>query len=432
MKNLIFAAIVVALGGLLSGYDTGVISGALLYIRDEWSLNEITSGYLVSILLVGAAIGALSNGVLADIFGRKKIIMATALIFFAGSIVCALAPDIKVLIISRFFIGVAIGVVTFAVPLYLSEISPEKWRGSLVSLFQLATTAGILFSYLTNALCANLPHNWRIMLFIGIVPALVLVLGMLKMPDTPRWFVLKGRYDDAVKAFSKIQPDIDANAAIKKIAEAMGPKEKIKFQKWMLYPVFLGIGVMFVQQWTGINTIIYYAPTILKLAGFSTNSSAVYATIAIGVVNFLMTFVAIAYCDKCGRKPLLYIGLCGMGISLFALGFAFLASLKWAALLSAIVYIMSFSFSLGPIMILVVSEIYPLSVRGLGMSIAMMSNFVFNFSVSISFLPMLSKFGEPKTFWFFGIICLLSLIFCRFFLPETKGATLEEIEMRWK
>ena len=452
MRNLIFIAVIVALGGLLSGYDTGVISGALLYIRDDWPLSEKAAGLLVSCVLMGAAIGAFTNGVLADIFGRKKIIVATAFVFLIGSIACAVAPNIHFLMASRFFIGIAIGVVTFVVPLYLSEISPEKHRGSLVSLFQLAITAGILFSYLINAGFANVPHDWRWMLGVGVVPAFILLIGMLKMSDTPRWYVMRGRYNAAIAAFEKIQPEIDAAAEVEKIKEvladegiktkncakgAKSAKSGFKFKKWMLVPLFIGIGAMFVQQWTGINTIIYYAPTILKFAGFESNSSAIYATITIGVVNFLMTFVAIAFCDKFGRKPLLYAGLIGMACSLLVLGCAFQfgttlgESLKWLALGATVTYIMCFSFSLGPIMLLMISEILPLSVRGVGMSIAIMSNFFFNFTVAVSFLPMLEHFGKANSFWLYAGLCVISFIFCYFALPETRGLTLEKIEQNW-
>jgi len=441
-KNLLTVALMVALGGLLSGYDTGVISGALLYIRDDWQLSDLMSGYLVSCVLVGAAIGAITNGVLADVFGRRKIILFTAVIFFIGSIACALAPNIYILMLSRFIVGYAIGIVTFVVPLYLSEVSPEKNRGSLVSLFQLAITAGILFSYLVNASFANVPYDWRWMLLVGIIPALILGIGMWKMPDTPRWLILKGRCEEAQRVFEKIQPDKDAVQEVELIKnslrkESKSEDKKFEFKKWMWAPLIVGVGAMFVQQWTGINTIIYYAPTILKLAGFSTNAHAVFATVVIGIVNFLMTFVAIAFCDKFGRKPLLYAGLFGMGTALILLGGAFQfseilgESLKWIALTSAVVYIMCFSFSLGPIILLIVSEVFPLSMRGVGMSIAAMSNFVFNFTVTLSFLPMLKHFGESHSFWLFAAICFLSMVFCYFKIPETKGVTLEQIEKNW-
>lgn len=438
---LYLVAFIVALGGLLSGFDTGVISGALLFIKDEWNLSDYLQGILVSSTLVGATIGAVSNGYLADLFGRKKILIFTAVLFFIGSIFCAIAPDIKILILSRFIVGLAIGVVTFATPLYLSEISPEKIRGTLVSLFQLAITIGILFSYLVNAGFSNVQYGWRWMLLFGIFPALILGTGMAFMSDTPRWLVKTGRDDEAKKAFQRIEPEIDADKEINEIKKVLKDEDadkKFEFKKWMLAPLFLGIGAMFCQQWTGINTIIYYAPTILKIAGFNSNSSAIWATVGIGVVNCLMTFIAIFLSDKAGRKPLLYAGLCGMAACLFILGSAFQfqnelgSSLKWLCLFSSMFYIAFFSFSLGPIILLLVSEIFPLKFRGLGMSISTMSNFLFNFTVTLSFLPLINKISESYTFYLYGIIAIICIFYVYFMVPETKGISLETIEKNWK
>lgn len=206
----------------------------------------------------------------------------------------------------------------------------------------------------------------------------------------------------------------------------------------MFAPLFLGIGLMFCQQWTGINTIIYYAPTILKIAGFNSNSSAIYATVGIGIVNCLMTFIAIFLSDKTGRKPLLYAGLIGMALCLFILGSAFQfsealgASLKWVSLFSSMFYIAFFSFSLGPIILLLVSEIFPLKFRGLGMSISTMSNFLFNFTVTLSFLPLINKISESYTFYLYGMIAIICLFYVYFMVPETKGITLEKIEENWQ
>lgn len=442
MKNftLYLVAFFAALGGLLSGFDTGVISGALLYINQEWTLTEFVQGFLVSTVLIGAALGAVLNGRLADILGRKKIILITAIIFFIGSIMCAVAPNVYILMLSRFVVGFAIGIITFSAPLYLSEISPEKIRGALVSMFQLAVTMGILFSYLSNAFFAEFYQSWRLMLLIGVVPALILAIGISFMSDTPRWYVLKGRFDDAKAVLEKIQPNVNSEDEINKIKSLISEndaKEKFKFKKWMIFPLIVGVGGMFVQQWTGINTIIYYAPTILQQAGFSDNLGAICATIGIGVVNFLMTFVAIFATDKVGRKPLLYVGLVGMAICLFMLACSFKYTgllgdnAKYFALLSTILYIMFFAMSLGPVMILLVSEVFPLRIRGTMMSISMMSNFVFNFTVSLSFLPMLKAFGEFNTFMLFSILSILSIIFVKYVIPETKGITLEEIERNW-
>lgn len=439
---LYVVAVIASLGGLLSGYDTGVISGALLFINESWNLTDTTQGILVSSVLIGAVIGAATNGVLADMFGRKKIIIATAIIFILGSIFCAFAPNIYVLIASRLFIGFAVGIVNFVVPLYLSEISPKNLRGTLVSLYQWAITAGILFSYFINAVFAPAVYNWRWMLFAGVLPGLVLLIGMCFMTDTPRWLLSKDREDEARRVFAKIEPDIDIDSEIDNVranlkSDDSGSVMQFKLKKWMIMPFVVGIGIMFAQICTGINTIIYYAPTIFKNAGFESNISAIYATTGIGIINFLMTIVALFFTDKLGRKPLLYFGLTGVMLSLIALGGAFAFAdffgdnLKWVTVGSLITYIICFAMSLGPIGWILVSEVFPLSIRGRAMSICTVSNFAFNFLVVSSFPVLLNRAGGALTFWGFGIVSLLCIIFVYFFVPETKGISLETIETNW-
>lgn len=438
---LYVVAIVASLGGLLSGYDTGVISGALLFINETWVLPDTLQGFLVSSVLIGAVIGAATNGVLADMFGRKKIIMATAVIFIIGSIMCAFAPNVYVLIISRIFVGFAVGIVNFVVPLYLSEISPKNLRGTLVSLYQWAITSGILFSYFINAAFAQAVYNWRWMLFAGVLPGLILFVGMCLMSDTPRWLVSKNRDNEAKAVFKKIEPDVDSDREIQDIKTTLnseGQDKNFKFKKWMIMPFVVGVGIMFAQICTGINTIIYYAPTIFKTAGFDSNLTAIYATTGIGVVNFVMTIVAVFFTDRLGRKPLLYFGLIGVMLSLFALGtsFAFAgilgSSLKWVAVGSLVTYIICFAMSLGPIGWILVSEVFPLKIRGVAMSICTVSNFAFNFFVVGSFPIMLHRIGGAWTFWMFGFVSLLCIIFVYFFVPETKGISLEQIESNWR
>lgn len=439
---LYVVAIIASLGGLLSGYDTGVISGALLFINESWNLADTTQGILVSSVLIGAVIGAATNGILADMFGRKKIIMATAVIFTLGSIMCAFAPNIFVLIVSRIFVGFAVGVVNFVVPLYLSEISPKHLRGTLVSLYQWAITAGILFSYFINAVFAHAVYNWRWMLFAGVIPGIVLFVGMCFMHDTPRWLVSKKRDEEAKIAFKKIEPEVDTEKEIEDIRKTIlneGTKsdKKFRFKKWMIMPFVVGIGIMFAQICTGINTIIYYAPTIFKNAGFESNITAIYATTGIGVINFLMTIVALFFTDKLGRKPLLYFGLTGVMLSLIALGcgFAFADffgdNLKWVTVGSLVIYIICFAMSLGPIGWILVSEVFPLRIRGVAMSICTVSNFAFNFFVVSSFPILLHRIGGAWTFWGFGIVSLLCIVFVYFCVPETKGISLETIESNW-
>ena len=436
---LYVVAIMASLGGLLSGYDTGVISGALLFINETWDLTDTIQGLVVSAVLIGAVIGAATNGILADIFGRKKIIMATSVIFILGSIMCAFAPNVIVLIISRMFVGLAVGIVNFVVPLYLSEISPKHLRGTLVSLYQWAITAGILFSYFINAIFAHAVYNWRWMLFAGVVPAAILFVGMCFMNDTPRWLVSKKKEEQAKEAFKKIEPDIDIEKEIEEIKKTVSSNttDKFIFKKWMIMPFIIGIGIMFAQICTGINTIIYYAPTIFKSAGFDSNITAIYATTGIGVVNFFMTIVAIYFTDRLGRKPLLYFGLTGVMLSLFALGasynFAQILgdSQKWVAVGSLVTYIVCFAMSLGPVGWILVSEVFPLKIRGISMSICTVSNFAFNFFVVASFPVLLHRLGGAWTFWIFGFVSILCIIFVYLCVPETKGISLEKIEENW-
>ena len=439
---LYIIATVASLGGLLSGFDTGVISGALLFINDTWPLSSLEKGWVVSSALVGAVLGAAANGVLADVYGRKKVIIATAIIFAIGSILCGFATSVNWLIAGRMILGLAIGMVNFVVPLYLSEISPQKVRGMLVSLYQLAITAGILFSYLINRVFALSEYNWRWMLGSGLIPAVILLIGICFLGDTPRWLISKKREKEAKAIFQKIEPEGNADEHIAEIKSTIAKTERSKnhavtFQSWMLMPIIVGIGMMFMQICTGINTIIYYTATIFQAAGFTDTLGALYATIGVGVVNFVMTFVAIFFTDKLGRKPLLYAGLLGVTISLFVLGGSFYLTdilgdkLKWIAVGSVVFYIACFAFSLGPIGWIIISEIMPLKIRGLAMSICTMANFGFNFLVALTFPVLLEHIGEAYTFWIFGFVGIFSLWFTFFYIPETKGHSLEQIENNW-
>ena len=432
---LYVTALFASLSGLLAGYDTGVISGALLYINNSFEMTSELLGFLVSSVSIGAIFGALINGVLIDKIGRKKILILSSLIFILGSLSCAFSNSIWQLIFSRMFLGAAVGIVSFAGPLYLSEISTKNKRGSVVSMYQIALTFGILFSYLTNYFCANLQTSWRAMLFVGAIPAFILLIGMLFQLDTPRWYVLKNKEDKAKAVLKKFNSDIDIEKEIEDIKRTSLDNKKIKLEKRIIMPFVIGIGIMFAQIATGINAIIYYAPTILKTVGFNSNQDALFITIFIGLINFLMTFVAFAFVDKFGRKPLLYVGLSGMLLSLLVLSSVFVLDfsfVKYLAIIFCAIYIVSFSMSLGPIALLIISEIFPLKYRGSAMSIAIISNFIFNFLVTGLFPIFLNKLGGSITFLIFALICVISILFVYFVVPETKGLSLEEIEIRWK
>ncbi len=438
MKNLIFyiTIFIASCGGFLSGYDTGVISGALLFINKTFNPSHIQSGLIVSAVSVGAIIGAVANGILIDKIGRKKILIFAGFIFSVGSICCFMSQSLLHLILSRALLGMGVGITSFACPLYLSEISNKEKRGSIVSFYQLALTFGILFSYFINYMFSSNALSWRLMLGFGILPALILFCGMMFQSDTPRFYVLKNRIDEAKNILLKVQTK-DPDKEIEEIKASIS-KENTNIQndlKNLIKPFIIGIGIMFAQIVTGINAIIYYAPTIFKSVGFGSDKDVLFITIFIGLINFLMTFVAIAFVDKLGRKPLLYIGLSGMTTSLIVLSLVFISNIfimKYLAVIFCAIYIVCFSMSLGPVALLIISEIFPLKYRGCAMSIAIISNFIFNFMVTFLFPISLNKIGGCPTFLIFALICLLSVLFIKFFVPETKGKTLEEIELSFK
>lgn len=441
MKNrskilLYITAGTAALAGLLFGYDTGVISGAILFIKDQFMLTSGAVERVVSAVLLGAVIGAAFSGALADRFGRKKVIVATAFLFAIGSFGAAFAPGVAAIIVFRMIIGMAIGVASYTAPLYISEISPPEARGALVSLNQLMITCGIVVSYLVDLLLALGKNEWRWMFGIGALPAVILILGMIALSESPRWLVGHNRIKEARDALGRIIPAEKIDGEIKNIQSSLTIKTgswKEAMAPWIRPALLVGVVLAFFQQVTGINTIIYYAPTIFEFAGFGSHKVAILATVGVGTVNVLMTLVAIWFLDKLGRKPLLYIGLSGMAISLGLLGLAFylpemMSALKLLTVLCVLFYIASFAISLGPIFWLIIAEIYPLKVRGRAMSLATLANWGFNMLVAATFLTLIEKLGKAGAFWFYAVVCVAGLIFSYLYVPETKGKTLENIE----
>ncbi|MFH1310075.1 MAG: sugar porter family MFS transporter [Candidatus Omnitrophota bacterium] len=432
-------AAVAAFAGLLFGYDTGVISGAILFIKDQFALSPTVEEAVVSAVLLGAVIGAASSGQLSDKFGRRRVLIVTAIIFALGSIGTAMAPSVAILIAGRIVIGVAIGVASFTAPLYISEVSPAHIRGALVSLNQLAITCGIVFSYVVDySLAGN--ESWRWMFGIGVLPAIVLGVGMLFLPESPRWLMSRNLGEIAKKVLAKVRGRKDVQEEINEIKETLGEESggwKELWEPWLRLPLFIGLILGLFQQITGINVVIYYAPTIFEFAGFNSAAVAILATAGVGIVNVAMTIVAVKLVDRVGRRPLLAIGLIGMTISLTVLGIAFslptlTVALKWIAVGSLMLYVASFAISLGPIFWLIIAEIYPLKIRGRAMSLATMFSWICNLVVAMTFLTLIQKLGKAGTFWTYGAICIVGWVFCYFFVPETKGHSLEEIEEHWK
>lgn len=433
-RVLLLIAATAALCGLLFGYDTGVISGALLFLKKDFGLSAFAQGVVTSAVLAGAAAGAGFSGRLADRFGRRRMVIAVAILFLVASLITGLAPDVTWLVIGRVLAGVAIGICSYAGPLYISEIAPAIRRGALVSLNQFLITVGILLSYLTDYLFANGEH-WRWMFGVAAVPAIILWAGMLVLPESPRWLAQQGQHALAREVLERVRSSAEAEGELAVIATHAGGGQT----RWaeLLSPQYrpalvIGMGLAIFQQITGINTIIYYAPTIFQLAGFDSAAQSILATAGVGAVNVLMTIVSVRLLDRTGRRPLLLTGIAGMIVSLTALGFVFQlgshsAAFGWLAVVSVMLYVGSFAISLGPIFWLLISEIYPLRIRGVGMGVATMTNWSFNLLVALTFLVLVDSLGPGYTFWLYALVSISSFLFSYYLVPETKGRTLEEI-----
>jgi SP family galactose:H+ symporter-like MFS transporter len=435
-RNVYVTAAIAGLAGLLFGYDTGIIAGALLSIQPEFGLGSFASGMVVGAVPVGAVAGAWFASSRGDLLGRRTLILVSAGVFIVGAIGSAVADSALLLIIARVVIGLGIGVASAITPVYISEIAPPDIRGGLVTFFQLAVTIGILVAYLVGLAFTDVGGGWRWMLGLGAVPALVLALGVVRLPRSPRWLIMTGDEEGAKEALARIRtggPE-EISREVADIRSSLG-EEKGASWRDLLQPVVkaalvVGIGLAVLQQITGINTVIYYAPTIIQQAGIGSDSSAILASLGVGVINVLMTVVALRLLDRAGRRTMLFIGVSGMSLSLFLLGAAFLGSGTFTsviAIVSLMLFVSSFAISLGPIFWLLNAEIYPLNVRSKAASAGTMTNWFFNFLVSLTFLPLIDLLTQSGAFWFYGLVGLVTLWFCWKFVPETKGRSLEQI-----
>ena len=441
-----FIGLTAALAGLLFGLDIGVISGAEGLIQKSFSITDKIIEIVVSSLLWGAVFGTLISGILSNHFGRRGAILVSAVIFVVGSIACAVAPNATTLILARFFLGIAIGVASFTAPLYLSEISPQRVRGSMISMYQLMITIGIVLAFLSNTWLGNYAviggvtgGHWRIMIGIIAVPAFLMFLGVLFLPESPRWLFLKGKKAMAVSVFEMMHlPTDEISREVVEIEESLRVKQN-GFQMFMDNPNFrraigLGIGLQVIQQLTGINVIMYYAPRIFKIAGFSSTEHQLWGTVIVGVTNVLATFIAIAFVDKLGRKPIMYAGFAVMGAAMVTVGLLFNMDLEKSPALgiwaigALLLFIVGFAMSAGPIIWVLCAEIFPLSGRDLGVTFSTATNWIVNAIVGGTFLTLLGTLGNGNTFMLYGALNVLFVIFFLFFVPETKGVSLEKIE----
>lgn len=458
-----FIGFTAALAGLLFGLDVGVISGAEGFIQKDFKLSDDTIQLIVSALLWGAACGALFSGVLSSHLGRRRTILISAVNFILGALLCAWAPNEHVLIGARFVLGIAVGVASFTAPLYLSEISPGVVRGSMISMYQLMITIGIVLAFLSNTWLATYATidgvtggHWRLMLGVIALPAAVMFVGVFFLPESPRWLFLKGFHDKAVAVFKKMKlDDAEIAAEVKEIEESVKVKQDgftlLRTNSHFRRAIGLGIGLQIIQQLTGINVIMYYAPRIFGMAGFENTNEQMWGTVIVGITNVLATFIAIAFVDRLGRKPIMYAGFVTMGLALAAVGSLFVlggetrmvanakgameavtvlksAAFAYPAIFALLIFIVGFAMSAGPIIWVICSEIYPLAGRDLGVTFSTGTNWVTNAIVGMTFLSLINGLGPGNTFLLYGALNVLFILFFLIFVPETKGISLEKIE----
>ncbi|TAJ88347.1 sugar porter family MFS transporter [Reyranella sp.] len=432
-----FLAFVAAIAGFLFGYDEGVIAVARASLDKDFPMGPLVGGFMTAAVPLGALVAASVAGRITDRFGRRSVLMAAAALFMVGALVAAGISAVWMLIVARFVLGLAIGVAAVAAPLYIAECAPFAIRGALVSTYQLAITVGILMSYLTGILIAG-DGTWRVMFGLGVVPGALFLVGLAFLPESPRWLVLKGFPDKARAGLSRLRGpgwDVDREL-IEMVRTAKEEAGQRAGYRALLEPairpaLIVGVGLFFLQQLSGINAVIYYAPEIFNHAGFDSANTQMLATIGIGTVNVLTTIVAMFLIDRIGRKPLLVIGFFGTAFTMLviAAGVIFPGTMpSWIIIAMLLLYIASFAIAVGPLPHLLMSEIFPLRVRGPGMSMASLSNWGFNFLVVFAFPLMLAGPGLAFTFTVFAVICLGGIAFTLTRVPETTGHSLEAIE----
>lgn len=437
MPYIYFIGFIAGLAGLLFGFDTGVVSGAITFIQQEYQLSNEMIGIIVSVVMAGAVFGAIVSNYVSRVFGRHKALVFSGILFTICALGSAVAPSPVFLIVIRFFLGVAIGLASYTAPLYLAEISPREVRGRIIAFYQLAIAAGLLASYISDLLLTP-SESWRWMLGVPAVPGLILFLCALRLPASPRWLMLKKRIEETKKVLAKMLPAQQVDIEFKEIAERLKEDKSAKLG-WRAIAdsrfravLFLGIFAQMMQQWTGCNIVLYYAPIIFKLAGFASPVQQMWGTIAVGAVMMVTTIVAVKYVDHWGRRPILFGGLTMMTVSLLVLALTSGAAsgsgfLQAIAVLSVLMYIFGFAISLGPIVWIICSEIFPIYARDFGIMVTTAGNWVFNAMLAFVFPSLLAWLGN-YAFYLFVATCLLSFVFVYYFIPETKGVSLEHLE----
>ncbi len=460
MGYVVFLSVVAAIGGILFGYDTAVISGTTDIVAGQFSLDELAKGWYVGCALIGSIIGVLVAGMLSDFLGRKKTMLISALMFSVSAIGCAVCSDLTQLVIFRMIGGFGIGVVSIVSPAYISEIAIPEKRGMLVSLYQLAITVGFLLAYLVNYLVLKSADTslagasqavrdadplgvrmfnseyWRGMLGYETIPDLLFLLVIFFIPESPRWLIVKGREEQARSVLSRIYPSPDDVAAQLALTRASIAGEVKSEWKALLEPgirtaVLLGSAIAILGQFMGVNAVLYYGPEIFKDAGFE---DPLFSTVLVGVVNMLTTVIALLIIDKVGRKKLVYWGVSGMIVCLVMIGLYFaLGTLPtWFMLTFFLLYVFCTAISISAVIFVLLGEMYPNRVRGMAMSVAGFALWVGTYLIGQLTPWMLKHLTPAGTFFLFAFMCLPYLWIMWRKIPETTGKTLEEIEAYWK
>ena len=429
-------AVLVAVGGFLFGYDTGVISGALLFVTPDFGLTAPEQGSVVSVLLLGAMAGALGAGRIADRLGRRRTFGLEGAVFLVGTALAVLATGFPMLLAARLVLGLAVGAASATVPVYLSELSPTEIRGRVLTLNQLLITIGILIAYFVN-LAFSSGGVWRGMFAVGAIPALVMLLGAaFVLPESPEWLGTHGRIDQARALVASVTNEATADRLIEQrrqrrerlAADRPAQRGARLWRSARVRPALVvGLTLAAVQQFGGINTIIYYAPTIMKETGLTAGNSILYS-VAIGVINLVMTVVAIRLIDRAGRRVLLVVSLAGMTVTMALLGLAFVLDLNSVlTLVFMVAYIAIYAVGLGPVFWVLIGEVFPPSAAAVGSSASTTVNWGSNFVVSLVFLPVANAIGQGRTFWIFALVCALALWFVARYVPETKDRDSSQI-----
>jgi sugar porter (SP) family MFS transporter len=435
-RRLAGVALIAAIGGFLFGYDTGVIGGALLFMQKDLGLKTHGQQQLtVAILLLGAVTGALIAGWSADVFSRRRTKIVSGCVYVIGALGCAFAQTYWQILAGRFWLGLAVGCASFVGPMYIAELVPPRVRGGFVSFNQLMITSGILAAYIVDWGFASFSNNWRWMFGLAVVPGVALAIGMYFMPFSPRWLVEKGREDDAREVLSRYrdsEDDVDREVdEIKQVAESEASVRDL-LAKGVRRMLVVGVGLAIFQQIVGINTVIYYAPTILKFAG-QQDTGALTQSVFIGCTNVFFTIVAILLLDRLGRRFFLVAGTATLTAALVGLGIFFASpgvqnAVPWLALACLLVYIMGFAVGLGPVFWLMISEIFPIQMRGPAMAVCTMFNWGLNFAISYTFLTLTSAITKQGTFWLYAFFGVCAVVFFATLVPETRDRSLEEIQ----